>query len=108
MYLVSPIWCATEANREAGGLAGSEEFGRGDRSPQLCLNPVDSSTPLGFTALEREFFIDNLLVRVHRCFWCTGLAPWEFESLPYSVGQLYATRVDSSTSLRLTALPLSG
>ena len=29
--------------------------------------------------LEREFFIDNLLVRVHRCFWCTGLAPWEFE-----------------------------
>jgi hypothetical protein len=30
--------------------------------------------------LEREFFIDNLLVRVHRCFWCTGLAPWEFES----------------------------
>ena len=29
---------------------------------------------------EREFFIDSLLVRVHRCFWCTGLAPWEFES----------------------------
>ena len=28
---------------------------------------------------ESEFFIDNLLVRVHRCFWCTGLAPWEFE-----------------------------
>ena len=29
---------------------------------------------------EREFFIDNLLVRIHRCFWCAGLAPWEFES----------------------------
>ena len=29
---------------------------------------------------ERELSIDNLLVRVHRCFWCTGLAPWEFES----------------------------
>jgi len=29
---------------------------------------------------EKGFFIDNLLVRVHRCFWCTGLAPWEFES----------------------------
>ena len=29
---------------------------------------------------DREFFTDNLLVRVHRCFWCTGLAPWEFES----------------------------
>ena len=28
---------------------------------------------------EREFFIDNLLVRIHRCFWWTGLAPWEFE-----------------------------
>jgi len=30
-------------------------------------------------AEEREFFIDNLLVRIHRCFWWTGLAPWEFE-----------------------------
>ena len=28
---------------------------------------------------ERECFIDNLLVRIHRCFWWTGLAPWEFE-----------------------------
>ena len=28
---------------------------------------------------EREFFIDNLLVRIHRCFWWTVLAPWEFE-----------------------------
>ena len=28
---------------------------------------------------EREFIIDNLLVRIHRCFWWTGLAPWEFE-----------------------------
>ena len=37
----------------------------------------------------REFFIDNLLVRIHRCFWCTGLAPWEFES-PFS-GSLIPT-----------------
>ena len=29
---------------------------------------------------EGEFFIDNLLVRIYRCFWCTGLAPSEFES----------------------------
>ena len=32
--------------------------------------------------LEREFFIDNLLVRVHFIIviiWWTGLAPWEFE-----------------------------
>ena len=28
---------------------------------------------------EREFFVDNLLVRIHQCFWWTGLAPWEFE-----------------------------
>jgi len=30
---------------------------------------------------EREFFIDNLLVRVHfiiEMIWWTGLAPWEF------------------------------
>ena len=32
------------------------------------------------SAGEREFFIDYLLVHVHRCFGCTGLAPWEFES----------------------------
>jgi len=31
---------------------------------------------------EREFFIDNLLVRIHFILvmiWWTGLAPWEFE-----------------------------
>ena len=29
---------------------------------------------------ERErVLIDNLLVRIHRCFSWTGLAPWEFE-----------------------------
>jgi len=31
--------------------------------------------------LEREFFIDNLLVRIHfiiEMIWWTGLAPWEF------------------------------
>jgi len=32
---------------------------------------------------EREFFIDNLLVRIHFIImiWWTGLAPWEFEFL---------------------------
>jgi hypothetical protein len=32
--------------------------------------------------IEREFFIDNLLVRIHfiiEMIWWTGLAPWEFE-----------------------------
>ena len=31
--------------------------------------------------VEREFFIDNLLVQVHHIgwmSWLTGLAPWEF------------------------------
>jgi len=31
---------------------------------------------------EREFFIDNLLVRIHtiiEIIWWTGLAPWEIE-----------------------------
>ena len=32
--------------------------------------------------VEREFFIDNLLVRIYliiEMIWLTGLAPWEFE-----------------------------
>ena len=32
----------------------------------------------------REFFIDNILVRIHfiiEMIWWTGLAPWEFEFL---------------------------
>ena len=38
---------------------------------------------IGRSRTEREFFIDNLLVRIHYIIvmirW-TGLAPWEFES----------------------------
>jgi len=33
------------------------------------------------TSREKEFFIDNLLVRLHfiiEMIWWTGLAPWEF------------------------------
>ena len=33
-------------------------------------------------AIERQFYIDNLLVRIHLIIvmiWWTGLAPWEFE-----------------------------
>ena len=47
-------------------------------SPQLCLTRVDCQT----IHSEREFFIDNQLVRIHFIIvmirW-TGLAPWEFE-----------------------------
>ena len=45
--------------------------------------------------LEREFFIDNLLVRIHFIIvmirW-TGLAPWEFE-FPFP-GSLTSTFLD--------------
>ena len=37
---------------------------------------------------KREFFIDNLLVRIHfiiEMIWWTGLAPWGFE-FPFPVG----------------------
>jgi len=38
---------------------------------------------VGGVRREREFFIDNLLVRIHFIIvliWWTGLAPWELES----------------------------
>ena len=45
---------------------------------------------------EREFFIDNLLVRIHfiiGMIWRTGLAPWECE-LPFP-GSLISTFLDA-------------
>ena len=51
---------------------------------QSALDPAQlahqSHLPAGE---EREFLIDNLLVRIHfiiEMIWWTGLAPWEFES----------------------------
>jgi len=55
---------------------------------------------------EREFFIDNLLVRIHRCFWWTVLAPWELE-FPFP-GSLISTFLESgplSASSRSRATP---
>ena len=49
---------------------------------------------------EREFFIDNLLVRIHfiiKMIRWTGLAPWEFE-FPFP-GSLTSTVCDLSHSL---------
>jgi len=43
-----------------------------------------SRTIKGDSCREREFFIDNLLVRIHFIIvmiWWTGLAPWELNSL---------------------------
>ena len=42
-----------------------------------------SSALCSLRACKREYFIDNLLVRIHfiiEMIWWTGLAPWEFES----------------------------
>ena len=54
----------------------------------------------GCSLQEREFFIDNLLVRVHliiEMIWWNGLAPWEFES-PFS-GSLTSTFLCSEVKL---------
>ena len=60
------------------------------RSRQLLLNVAPPRVHSACMRLpEREFCIDNLLVRVHRCFWCTSLAPWEFE-FPFS-GSIIST-----------------
>jgi len=48
---------------------------------------------------EREFFIDNLLVRIHliiEMIWWTGLATWEFE-FPFP-GSLTSTFQGEGTS----------
>ena len=48
----------------------------------MCTTPGVSCLPHAGCSKEREFFIDNLLVRIHfitvMIRW-TGLAPWEFE-----------------------------
>ena len=52
--------------------------------------------------LDREFFIDNLLVRIHfimEMIWWTGLAPWEFE-YPFS-GSLTSTFLGAQVTFRL-------
>jgi len=46
---------------------------------EMGVMEVSPQTP---TFREREFFIDNLLVRIYfiiEIIWWTGLAPWEFE-----------------------------
>ena len=47
------------------------------------MKSLDSGPPrIALTAPEREFFIDNQLVRIHFIIVMirvTGLAPWEFE-----------------------------
>jgi len=57
---------------------------------------MSSVPPPRTEATEREFFIDNLLVRIDYIIvmikW-TGLAPWEFEfPFPGSLTSIYLTR----------------
>jgi len=53
-----------------------------DRLPRLCAETAYLIKIIRQGIAEREFFIDNLLVRIHFFIvmirW-TGLAPWEFE-----------------------------
>ena len=69
----------------------------------------------GFTGSrgEREFFIDNILVRIHfiiDMIWWTGLAPWELEfPFPGSLTSTFLSpccnerpRIHSNPKLRLT------
>ena len=53
---------------------------------------------------EREFFIDNLLVRIHlimsQMFWWIGLAPWQFE-FPFPCSSISTFLLEISPSTRL-------
>ena len=54
---------------------------------------------------EREFFIDNLLVRIHyiiEIIWRTGLAPWEFE-FPFP-GSLISTFLEKYAFTKKTEM----
>ena len=64
LYTVKPLFCWQFATKFGDVKAGEKWF-------------ADKVSPI-----EREFFTDNLLVRIHFIMvmirW-TGLAPWEFE-----------------------------
>ena len=64
--------------------------------------PPHRQSIVGLNVKEREFFIDNLLVRIHFIIvmirW-TGLAPWEFES-PFQGSLISITYISRRTCLR--------
>jgi len=79
-----------------------------------CGRPLEPLTPSPFRGVDREFFIDNLLVRIDFITvlirW-TGLAPWEFESpIPGSLASTFLgvwtwrLQVSSSASRRSSLL----
>ena len=64
-----------------------------------CAGAV-TALSLSIWEMEREFFIDNLLVRIHYIIvmirW-TGLAPWEFEfPFPGSLTSTFLWEMDQS------------
>jgi len=62
----------------------------------LAFATVPAKPCAPWPILERELFIDNLLIRIHfiiEMIWWTGLAPWEFE-FPFP-GSLITTFLSS-------------
>ena len=61
---------------------------------------------------EREFFIDNLLVRIHfiiEMIWWTGLAPWKFEfPFPGSLTSTFLERLEQLYSRAADGQPRLG
>ena len=69
----------------------------------LDLEPVTLSVE---TPPEREFFIDNLLVRIHFIIvviWWTGFAPWDF-GFPFPGSQISTVLFPFPGSLTSTFL----
>ena len=65
-----------KSNQIPGGVRNGTQRGRGRGGAQRTREARQVAPR------EREFFIDNLLVRIHfiiEMIWWTGLAPWEFE-----------------------------
>jgi len=102
----------------AEGEDGALE-GRVGEQP-LALEPLEPLAPAPHVPRQREFFIDNLLVRIHFIIvmmrW-TGIAPWEFEfPIPGSLTPTFPPRhVDNvsrgrnrSSSQKCEAVPRRG
>jgi len=79
--------CVRERERERVCVCvcvGERETCLGERVlvPRACRKLIAMISQHGPCGAEREFFIDNLLVRIHFVIvmirW-TGLAPWKFE-----------------------------
>ena len=79
MKYVNGVWQVTGPGKERSYITYALSLLENTEKPFIVLSAMGSAINK-VQSPEREFFIDNLLVRIHRCFWCTGLAPWEFES----------------------------